>query len=625
MRKEMRIITILSLLVIAVMVMAACGGEAMPAPAAPAATKAPAAATEVEAAPTEPPAEEPAAAAAGSERSRTLIMDIDNGRLQDPEGVWNPYVPGNRRDQGFHQVCLEPLFILNYQTGEFLPWLGESFVANETLDEWTLTLREGVTWQDGTPFTADDVVFTIQTLIDHAPELGNSADMKTWVQSVEKVDDRTVHFTLNKPNPRFQLDYFSVKIWGSVNIMPKHIWENVDPLTFKNFDLAAGLPMCTGPYKLVSTSPTEVVWKRHDDWWGAKTGLYRLPEPETIIWTWAGPPETRAALMANRQLDSLMDITLGALQALQAQNPNVITWFDEPPFAWVPDPCSRTLEFNNAIEPWNDPEMRWAINYAIDRDQIVEIAYENTTLKSRHFFPAYPPLDALVDAAIAAGAWDLDQLWTHDPAKTAEILESKGYVKNARGYYEKDGKELTLDITTHEAFIEKQRIAQVVVEQLQAVGINASTRNEAGSTWDENWRNGNFEARVGWQTCGSVNEPWASMEQFNVKWLRPIGERADYDAWRWSGPAAEEFGKLTDEIGSLPLGDPRVEELFIQAMDLWFDELPVIPVTQAKKIIPFDTTYWTGWPTAKNDYIHPPTWWQHFHVILQNLTATGAQ
>lgn len=625
MRKEMRIITILSLLVIAVMVMAACGGEAMPAPAAPAATKAPAAATEVEAAPTEPTAEEPAAAAAGSERSRTLIMDIDGGRLQDPEGVWNPYVPGNRRDQGFHQVCLEPLFILNYQTGEFLPWLGESFVANETLDEWTLTLREGVTWQDGTPFTADDVVFTIQTLIDHAPELGNSADMKTWVQSVEKVDDRTVHFTLNKPNPRFQLDYFSVKIWGSVNIMPKHIWENVDPLTFKNFDLAAGLPMCTGPYKLVSTSPTEVVWKRHDDWWGAKTGLYRLPEPETIIWTWAGPPETRAALMANRQLDSLMDITLGALQALQAQNPNVITWFDEPPFAWVPDPCSRTLEFNNAIEPWNDPEMRWAINYAIDRDQIVEIAYENTTLKSRHFFPAYPPLDALVDAAIAAGAWDLDQLWTHDPAKTAEILESKGYVKNARGYYEKDGKELTLDITTHEAFIEKQRIAQVVVEQLQAVGINASTRNEAGSTWDENWRNGNFEARVGWQTCGSVNEPWASMEQFNVKWLRPIGERADYDAWRWSGPAAEEFGKLTDEIGSLPLGDPRVEELFIQAMDLWFDELPVIPVTQAKKIIPFDTTYWTGWPTAKNDYIHPPTWWQHFHVILQNLTATGAQ
>jgi len=630
MHKGKRIFVILSLLLVAMMVLAACGQPApTPAPAQPAApTEAPAAPAEAapaEPAPTEPPAEEPAPAAEGSERSRTLIMDIDGGRLQDPEGVWNPYVPGNRRDQGFHQVCLEPLFILNYQTGEFMPWLGESFVSNETLDQWTLTLREGITWQDGAPFTADDVVFTIQTLIDNAPELSDSAAMKQWVKSVEKVDDRTVLFTLNNPNPRFQLDYFSVRIWGGVNFMPKHIWENVDPLTFKNFDLAAGLPMCTGPYKLASTSATEVVWTRHDDWWGAKTGLYKLPEPETIIWTWAGPPETRAALMANGQLDSLMDITLGALQALQAQNPNVITWFDEPPFAWVPDPCSRTFEFNTTVAPWDDPEMRWAINYAIDRDKIVEIAYENTTLKSRHFFPAYPPLDDLVDAAIAAGAWDLDQLWTHDPAKAAEIIESKGYTKNANGYYEKDGVELTMDITTHEAFIEKQRIAQVIVEDLQALGINASTRNEAGATWGTNFDEGNFETRMGWQTCGSVNEPWNSLDTFNIMWLTPVGERASRNQWRWSGPAAEEYSKLVDEMGVLPLGDPKVEELFIQAMDIWFDELPVIPVTQAKKIIPFDTTYWTGWPTFENQYTHPPTWWQHTHVILQNLTATGAQ
>ncbi len=65
--------------------------------------------------------------------------------------------------------------------------------------------------------------------------------------------------------------------------------------------------------------------------------------------------------------------------------------------AWVPDPCSRTFMVNHEVEPWGDAEMRWALNYAIDRDQIVQIAYEGTTLKSRHFFPAYPPLDAYVD------------------------------------------------------------------------------------------------------------------------------------------------------------------------------------------------------------------------------------
>ena len=74
-----------------------------------------------------------------------------------------------------------------------------------------------------------------------------------------------------------------------------------------------------------------------------------------------------------------------------------------------------------------------------------------------------------------------------------------------------------------------------------------------------------------------------------------------------------------------PSAIPKVEELFNQAMTIYMEELPVIPVTQAKKIIPFDTTYWTNWPTYDNQYIHPPTWWQHFHVILQNLQATGAQ
>jgi peptide/nickel transport system substrate-binding protein len=644
MKLHKRVWTLLSILLVASMILTACGAPAAtPAPAAPAEEAAPAEAAPEEATPeeatpeeatpeeaaaaeataTEAPAEE-AAPAATSDRARTLIMDIDGGRLQDPEGVWNPYVPGNRRDQGFHQVCLEPLQILNYQTGEFEPWLAESFTSNETLDVWTIKLRDGIKWQDGEALNADDVVFTID-MLRNTPELGDGPAQAQWVSSVEKVDDLTVQITLTAPNPRYALDYWSVKIWGGPNIAPEHIWKDVDPVTFKNFDLANGLPMCSGPYKLASTSPTEVVWQRDDNWWGAQTGLYKLPEPETIIWTWAGPPETRAALMANGQLDSLMDITLGALQALQAQNPNVITWFAEPPFAWVPDPCSRTFEFNNSVEPWTDPEMRWAVNYLIDRDKIVEIAYENTTLKSRSFFPAYPPLDALLDSAIETGGWDLDQLWTYDPAMAAEIFESKGYTKNAAGYYEKDGTELTMDITTHEAFIEKQRIAQVLVEDFQAAGINASTRNEAGSTWDDNWRMGNFETRMGWQTCGSVNEPWASLDTFNTSWLVPVGERSNGDSWRWSGAKADEFSQLVDEMGTLPLGDPKVQELFNQAMAIYFEELPVIPVTQAKKIIPFDTTYWTGWPTFDSQYIHPPTWWQHFHVLLQNLTSTGAQ
>jgi len=553
------------------------------------------------------------------ERRKTVIFDIDGGRVLDPE-LWNPFLVGARLDHGAHQAMIEPLFILNYQTGQIEPWLGLSMTANEDNDVWTLELRDGVKWSDGEDFDADDVVFTINMMLDNSPDLQRSATMTEWVESVEKVNKTTVRFNLNKPNPRFKLDNFSVRIWGGLNTVPEHIFKDQDPLTFKFYDPDKGWPVFTGPYLLESVSETEFVYVRDDNWWGAQLGWKRLPQPEKLVWVWAGPEETRAALMADGQLDSLMDVTLGALQAIQAKNPNVIAWFDEMPYAWVPDPCSRTFEFNTTVEPWDDPEMRWAVNYAMDRDQIVAISYEGTTLKSRHFFPAYPPLDRWVDLAIEAGAWDLDQLWTYDPEMSKEIFESKGYTLNGAGYYEKDGQELSMDITVHDAFIEKQRIAQLQVEQLQAVGVNASMRLEAGQTWGDNFNFGTFEQRMGWQTCGSVNEPWASLDTFNTSWLMPVGERATFNSWRWSGEAADAYSAIVDEIGILPLGDPKIDELFIEAMDIWFDELPVIPITQAKKIIPFDTTYWVGWPTYyDNQYIHPPTWWQHTHKIIHNL------
>ena len=131
---------------------------------------------------------------------------------------------------------------------------------------------------------------------------------------------------------------------------------------------------------------------------------------------------------------------------------------------------------------------------------------------------------------------------------------------------------------------------------------------------------GDFEASGGWQTCGSTNEPWASMDNFNAKWVVPVGERASNNRWRWSN---EEYSALVDEMGVLPLGDPRIDELFIQANDIWMADLPVIPTTQARKLTPFNTTYWSGWPTAENPYTSPTDWRQNTHAIIHNLEPTA--
>jgi peptide/nickel transport system substrate-binding protein len=547
------------------------------------------------------------------ERRGTVLFDLE-ARVITPD-LWNPFVPGSRADQGLHQAMIEPLFILNYETGEIEPWLGVSMTSNETLDMWTLVLRPGIAWSDGKAFNADDVVFTVNMLMANAPSLVFSASLAEWVDRVEKVDDLTVRFHLKKPNPRFQLDYWANKIFNGVYIVPEHIWRGKDPLTFKNYDPARGWPVFTGPYRLSRFSETEFEYVRDDNWWGARAGWKPLPRPEKLIWVWYGPEETRTAAMAEGELDCLCDISLGAFQALGHRKKNVFVWQDRPPYAWL-DPCSRTLEFNHTRAPWNDRDLRWAVNYAINRDVIVAVAYEGTTLPSRHFFPAYGPLNRYVELLEKKGLYERYPVLKHDPALARQIIESKGYRLNGKGYYEKNGQTLSMTITTHEAYIEKQRIAQVLVEQLQAVGIDASHRNEAGGTWFDNYQFGNFGVQMGWMACGSINEPWSSMDTFCGHWVVPVGERAQANGWRWKN---DRYSALVDEMGKLALDDPRIDDLFVEAMEIWLEELPIIPITQAKKLLPFDSTYWTGWPDSTNNYLHPPTWWQSTHKIIHNL------
>ena len=486
-------------------------------------------------------------------REETVFFD-ESGRQEDPT-QWNPYIPGSRLSAGYHQSILEPLMILNYESGEMVMWQAESFDANDTLDVWTLKIREGVEWSDGEAFNADDVVFSLNMLLENAPELRGSAQMDQWVASVEKVDDLTVTFTLNEPNPRFVLDHFAVKIWGSsVNIVPEHIWNDKDPLTFNYFDPEQGWPIGTGAYLLDSASEAEWIYVRNDDWWGIKTGFEDQPAPKQLIWSAYGPEETRTAVAADGELDSVQDITLGAFQALQAKSGDAFSaWVDGPPYAWL-DPCSRTFELNHTVEPWNSPDARWGLNYYIDRDQIIEIAYEQTTIKSEHFFVAYPPLNAYSDMITNPLYAEMQ---VTDSAKGDAKFEGLGYAKNDDGFWEKDGEVLTLQITTHESFIEKQRIAQVLVEQFQANGIDAVHLNEAGATWGDNFANGTFESRMGWQTCGSINEPWASMDTMNTRHLKPVGERASDNEWRWDTDNAVAYSALVDEMGTLPLGDGK--------------------------------------------------------------------
>src|ERR687890_824628 len=143
--------------------------------------------------------------AAQDEPARGEILKIAiNGPIQDPTNMNMTNWSADRANTGLHQVAYEYFFYDNLQTGEFIPWLAESYEYNDDATSLTVHLRDGVTWSDGEPFTSADVVFTYDLMREN-PSMSWAVEASDAVASVEKVDDLTVTFNLAEPNPRFHL------------------------------------------------------------------------------------------------------------------------------------------------------------------------------------------------------------------------------------------------------------------------------------------------------------------------------------------------------------------------------------------------------------------------------------
>ncbi|MEO0710872.1 MAG: ABC transporter substrate-binding protein [Pseudomonadota bacterium] len=539
------------------------------------------------------------AAAQDVAREDTVIFDLDR-TIQDPENFnWMTDGTGIRRMHGAHQTMWEPLFILNYGTGELDPWLATGFEGNEDSTEFTITLREGVTWSDGEAFNADDVVFTVEMAANEELTAREVATLRSQVASVEKVDDLTVRFTLNAPNPRFVVENFGVRIFGSFLIMPEHIWSAAEnPATF-----AFNPPIGTGPYTFTSAASNRAIWDRNEDWWGAQTGFMDLPEPLRVVFLESGGEESRAQLMATDQLDAAQNLSVGTFEAIQAQNPNAMAWYADYPYA-VADPCARQLEINTTVAPWDNANMRRAVAAIIDRTQIVNIAAEGATTPSSTMFADYGSMAPFIDAVAEAG-YDLPAM--ADVEAGQALIEAEGWVRNG-DYYEKDGEVLGVEIHVNSASTEYTRTIDMVVEQLQRAGVDArSVPVENGVFWGEVLPFGAYTMSYSWLSCGSVNEPWASMGRYTVADVVPVGERSPgfNNTARWDGEAASAYSAVVGQIEGLPLGDPEIPGLVAEAYQYLDAEMPFIPLVQAFKLMPFNTTHWEGWPSDENYYNHP--------------------
>lgn len=558
---------------------------------------------------TRPP--DSAAAEDGDGRGETLVL----GYFLPPTGkVANPYLQAgdNLVSDGLWQLVYEPLFYFNYETGKREPWLATSYEYSDDNKTITLHLRDDVKWNDGRPFSADDLVFTLEQILRAKAPL-RAANIKSSVRAVRKVSPTEVEVELKAPNPRFvDAELSAYSFTANFIPLPKHVFRGRDFNRFSFYDLAKGWPVGTGPYTLTKLDASSATFARNENWWAAHAGLEQLPAPKRVVYTSPGPEDSTVSGLETNRLDyaGLSVPSVAGFIAARKRNDKLVNWDGD--LGWL-DPCPFSLTVNTTAEPWDDPDMRWALNAAIDKRQFSRLF--NTPgepTPARTTFPDYPRLTELLDEN--RRLFDRYPTLDHDLARADRIFAGKGYIKQD-GVWTRDGEPLTLTLSVFNTSALGPvwpDAAQLLKQQLDRAGIEVELKPaDENAIYDARVK-GDFDAQT-WFECGSVTDPWATLNRYT-------NAPGNDNAGRWTN---HEYDRLVARIGQLAPGDPRIDGLFRQALEILLRELPVLPLSQRPTPVVMNHTYWENWPTAANNYTQPPPWWMNFHQVISRLRPAG--
>jgi peptide/nickel transport system substrate-binding protein len=548
-------------------------------------------------------------------RNRTLVSQGWDFYNQVPSPAnFSPYagVLLHQRNS-LHYTVNEMLFYTNHSTNQIIPWQAESFAYNADFTEITIKLRDGVTWSDGQPFTSEDVAFTLGMLRAAAPDIVMSSAIKEWVASEETPDRLTVKIRLAKPGPRWAQDFLATGQAARFVVVPKHIWKDQNPRTFGFFDLDKGWPVGTGPYRIVRSDSGSVVFDRLDKWWAVGAKLAAMPAPERIIYRPA-TVDALPQLFANSEVDIGRALQAGNFEASRARNPQLQSWNASGPVWGAPDGCTFRFVFNNQKPPFDSVEVRRAINAALNRDQIVSLAFEGSMPKSVVPFASYDGVKAytakLKDVIDAAA---LDRL---DLRKAEDLLKAKGFAKGADGKWMlPGGQPWPLTILTQQG----DPIGPVVARQLQNAGIDAIFRASQDAAYFDALATGNFDTAIGVH-CGSVNDPWQTLEHFHGKYAAAPGQKgANIRApTRYKNPALDALLDRMESRRPSP-DDAAYMALVREATQIVLTELPQITLAEEYHAVTFNTRYWTGFPTAADPYVAPYLPWEGVALIIHRI------
>ena len=325
--------------------------------------------------------------------------------------------------------------------GGFIPAVASDYIISDDAKTYTFTLRDGITFHDGTPVTIEDVKYSIDR---YAEIQGESSAFSSLVDSVEVQDDKTLVVNLKE-------SYSEFLPMMTIAIIPQ---SNEDP---------AGNPSGTGPFKYVSYTPGQnLELEKYDGYW--QEGV---PSLDSVEFKFIADVDTAFVELQAGTIDILKYLTSAQAETL-GDDYNIVQGSMN---------LVHAMYLNSAYEPLSKTEVRQALCYAVDRDAINNFIFGGKShIIGSHMIPAmskyYEP--------------EAETVYSYDPEKAKELLADAGYA---------DG--FDLEITVPSSYSQHVDSAQIIADELSQVGINVTLNQVEWSTWLQDvYKGGNFQATV---------------------------------------------------------------------------------------------------------------------------------
>lgn len=369
---------------------------------------------------------------------------------------------------------MEPLLDYDYDTMELRPYLAESYNISEDGLEATFILRENICFSDGEPITADDVIFTYETIMNPGIDAASIAQQYADVKKVIRVDDRQVKFIMKRPFFK-TIDNLSFVDTG---IYPKHIYKFDDPARFNERN---SNPVGSGPYIFEKWDVgREIVLRRNENYWGPK------PNFDRVVYRF-------------------ITNTVACLQALQSGQVDIMIPEPEQFSELTSDPdFNKRFYCLSYYEPrvpfffigWNmdtpcfsDRRVRLAMTQIIDREKIIEhLVKGGGRIVSGPFYSEGGQNNPDIEP------------WPYDPERARQLLAEAGWTDtDGDGVRDKDGKPLRFKFMYTSSSNFYGRLVKLIKDEAARIGIDVVADPYEWSVLLPRLSDRRFEATVmGW-------------------------------------------------------------------------------------------------------------------------------